>query len=144
MRGLNLIQHRARPLAVVMWVVPSRARYIYALNDFRQNAVSAGVVIATSTANTVYGYDAASGAVLWKRPFYEPSHLGLTADDSTAFVALASGGLVALNARDGQTRWRWGSFVFAPPAPDKVAIWPGQDRDYVYVSGLAKGWKIRK
>lgn len=129
----------------IVWSAPPPPEQIYALNDFLRNvAVSAGVVIATSTANTLYGYDAASGDVLWKRTFNEPSDLGLTADDSTAFVALGSGGLVALNARDGQTRWRWGSFVFAPPAPDKVAIWPGQDRDYVYVSGLAKGWKIRK
>ena len=128
----------------IVWSAPPPPEQIYALNDLRQVAVSAGVVIATSTANTVYGYDAATGAVRWKRDLSASSFLGVTSDDSSAFVGVLSGGMYAIDARTGSPRWHWGTVVGERETVDRVAIRPGLDRDYVYVSGLAKGWKLRK
>ena len=128
----------------IVWSAPPPPEQIYAYNDDRSVAVSADVVVATSTSNTVYAYDAATGAIRWKRDLSAPSFLGVTADDSSAFVAVSSGGMYSIDARTGVPRWHWGTVVGERETVDRVAIRPGQDRDYVYVSGLAKGWKLRK
>ncbi len=128
----------------VEWIAPQPVELVSGQSDDREVAVVGGVVVATSTTVAIYGYDAVTGAVLWKRVLREASFTGLSTDDSSAYVALAGGALVALDARTGSTRWTWGHLVPGPDPSDKALGRPGVDRDFVYIPGVKKGYKVRK
>jgi len=128
----------------VKWVAP-RPGDVVGLDDDRHVASSAGVVIATSTANSIYGYDAGSGVTRWKRDFKESTFSGISADDSTVYIPLAGGAVIALDARSGATKWVWGQlYPSSVVQTDRALGPPGLDRDFIYIPAESKGYKVRK
>jgi len=127
------------------WTAAPPVELTSALNDDRAVAIAAGVVVATSTTFALYGYDALTGATRWKRVLQEGSFFGLSADDSSAYVALSGGAVLAISAGTGTTRWTWGQLVpMSDPSKYRVLGRPGLDRDFVYIPGEFGGYKVRK
>jgi len=127
----------------VQWTAPQSSATA-GLNDYRTVAATANAVVATSSGRAIYGYDALSGAIRWTRQLNETSSI-VNADSTTAYVALNSGAVIAVDGATGATRWVWGTlYLTGPPGEDRVLGPPGVAGDFVYIPAVKKSYKLYK
>jgi outer membrane protein assembly factor BamB len=94
-----------------------------------RSAVAAGDLLLVTGAAAVWAFEAASGTIRW-RTALEPAFTAPVATPGLLIVPLAEGGLVALDAADGQEAWR--QTLDGSPARSMVA---GDDTVWAALEG---------